>query len=109
MPLSTCGSIGHGLDPECFSDESRGRNLSAFGRSIYQFANKWIGGAKISIKYSFMAIRYNSENKPRGLYFSKALFKRLIFGGAYNTEGNFRVKPPGAFIWRGDLFEGFWG
>ena len=28
-------------------------------------------------------IPYNSENKPRGLYFSKALFERLIFGGAY--------------------------
>ena len=25
----------------------------------------------------------NSENKPRGLYFSKALFEGLIFGGAY--------------------------
>ena len=26
---------------------------------------------------------YNSENKPRGLYFSKTLFEGLIFGGAY--------------------------
>ena len=25
----------------------------------------------------------NSENKPGGLYFSKALFEGLIFGGAY--------------------------
>ena len=25
----------------------------------------------------------NSENKPRGLYFSKALFEGPIFGGAY--------------------------
>ena len=25
----------------------------------------------------------NSENKPRGLYFSKAPFEGLIFGGAY--------------------------
>ena len=25
----------------------------------------------------------NSENKPRGLYFSKTLFEGLIFGGAY--------------------------
>ena len=25
----------------------------------------------------------NSENKPRGLYFSKALFEGLIFGEAY--------------------------
>ena len=35
--------------------------------------------------------------KPRGLYFSKALFKGLIFGGAYirrglSTEGNLRFK-----------------
>ena len=26
---------------------------------------------------------YNSENKPRRLYFSRALFEGLIFGGAY--------------------------
>ena len=25
----------------------------------------------------------DSENKPRGLYFSKALFEGVIFGGAY--------------------------
>ena len=42
-------------------------------------------------------ILYNSENKPRGLYFSKALFEGLIFGGAYiprglSTEGNLRFK-----------------
>ena len=51
----------------------------------------------------------DSENKPRGLYFSKALFKGvnfsfffwrgggggeggLIFGGALSTEGNWRFK-----------------
>ena len=39
----------------------------------------------------------NSENKPRGLYFSKALFEGLIFGRAYilrglSTEGNLRFK-----------------
>ena len=40
----------------------------------------------------------NSDNKPRGLYFSKALFEGLILGGAYirrglSTEGNlcFRI------------------
>ena len=27
--------------------------------------------------------KVNTENKPRGLYFSKALFEGLIFGGAY--------------------------
>ena len=29
----------------------------------------------------------NSENKSRGLYFSKALFEGLIFGGAYIRKG----------------------
>ena len=77
-----------------------------------------------------------SENKPRGFYFSKALFGGLIFGGAYLqreilrfkidwasliVEGKLTVfaftlyltaiskyKPTGvAFIWRGDLTEGF--
>ena len=76
--------------------------------------------------------------KPRGLYFSKVLFERFIFGGAYvrrglSMEGNLRFKidwagpivgskltvfalfegnfpstsPRGAYIWRGDLTEGF--
>ena len=31
--------------------------------------------------------RKNSENKPQGLYFSKALFEGLIFGGAYIRKG----------------------
>ena len=30
-----------------------------------------------------MILPSNSENKPRGLYFSKALFEGLIFGGTY--------------------------
>ena len=39
----------------------------------------------------------NSENKPRGLYFSKALIEGPIFGGAYirrglSTEGDLRFK-----------------
>ena len=42
-------------------------------------------------------IPYHSENKPQGLYFLKALFEGLIFGGAYirrglSTEGNLRLK-----------------
>ena len=79
---------------------------------------------------------YNSENKPRGLYFSKALFEGLIFGGAYlrreicvsksnglalYLEVNLpfllcftlylraisKYKPPGgAYISRGDLKKG---
>jgi len=32
---------------------------------------------------SLTIVTVNSENKPRGLYFSKALFEGLIFGGAY--------------------------
>ena len=90
----------------------------------------------------FSKIPYNPENKLRGLYFSKALFEGLIFGGAYtrrglSMEGNLRFKidwaslivgskftvfalfyfvfegnfpstsPRGAYIWRGDLTEGF--
>ena len=80
------------------------------------------------------------QNKPWGLYFSKAFFEGLIFGGAYirrglSTEGNLGSKsiglalqldvnlplfyfvfegnfpiissPQGAYIWRGDLKEGF--
>ena len=40
---------------------------------------------------------YNSENKPRRLYFSRALFEGLIFGGAYiprglSREGNLSFK-----------------
>ena len=31
----------------------------------------------------------NSENEPQGLYFSKALFEGLIFGGAKVYEGKF--------------------
>ena len=46
----------------------------------------------------------NSENKPRGLYFSKALFEGLILGGAYIwrglcTEGNLRFKIDWASLW----------
>ena len=42
-------------------------------------------------------ITVKSENKPRGLYFSKAVFEGLIFAGAYfrrglSTEGNSRFK-----------------
>ena len=77
-------------------------------------------------------IPQNSENKPRGLYFSKALFEGLIFGGAnlwrvidwaslivgskftvfalfyFVFKGNFpSTSAWGAYIWRGDLMEGF--
>ena len=45
-------------------------------------------------------IPQNSENKRRGLYFSKALFEGLIYGGnlafqnrlGLNLEGNLRLR-----------------
>ena len=75
----------------------------------------------------------HSENKPRGFFFAKALFEGLIFGAAYlrkeicvsksiwpalELEGNLPFllcftlylkasTSPGAYIWRGDLTEGF--
>ena len=95
---------------------------------------------KISLQLLKNAVKFG--NKPWGLYFSKALFEGLIFGGAYirrglSTVGNLRFKldraslivgskftifsllyfvfegnfpsssPWGAYIWRGDLTEGF--
>ena len=49
---------------------------------------------------------------PRGLYFSKALFEGLIFGGAYirrglSTEGNLRFKIYWASLIVGSKFTGF--
>ena len=38
---------------------------------------------------SLMSNTVKSENKPRGLYFSKALFEGRIFGGAYMRRGLF--------------------
>ena len=54
-------------------------------------------------------IPWNSENKPGGLYFSKALFEGLIFGGAYirrglSTEGNLRFKIDWASLTVGSKF-----
>ena len=63
-------------------------------------------------------IPYNFENKPRGLYFSKALFEGLIFGGAslvvgrkftvfalfyFVFEGNFPSKSPRGLIFGGAI------
>ena len=44
-----------------------------------------------------VTVKFRIQNKPRGLYFSKALFEGFIFGGAYirrglSTEGNLRFK-----------------
>ena len=46
---------------------------------------------------------------PQGLYFSKALFEGLIFGGAYirrglSTEGNLRFKSDWASLIAGSKF-----
>ena len=75
------------------------------------------------------AIYQNSENKPRGcrgLYFSKALFEGLIYGGKFGFnidwatlingrkftvfalfyfvfEGNFEYKPPGGLTFGGAI------
>ena len=54
-------------------------------------------------------IVYNSENKHRGLYFSKALFEGLTFGGAYirrglSTEGNLHFKLDRASLIVGSKF-----
>ena len=50
-------------------------------------------------------IPQNSEikNKPRGLYFSKALYEGLIFGGAY-LEGDLRFKIDWASLIVGSKF-----
>ena len=42
---------------------------------------------QISMKISFICYRKNPKDKPWGLYFSKALFEGLIFGGAYIRRG----------------------
>ena len=57
-------------------------------------------------------IPHNSENKPRGLYFSKTLFKGLIFGGAYiwrsvSMERNLRFKINWASVIVGSKFTVF--
>ena len=57
-------------------------------------------------------IPQNSENKPGGLYFSKALFEGLIFGGAYlrrglYMEGNLRFKIDWASLIVGSKFTVF--
>ena len=66
--------------------------------------------------YKPSIIPWNSENKPRDLYFSKALFEGLIFGGAYirrglSTEGNLRFKIDWASLIVGmkfTVFSLFW-
>ena len=57
-------------------------------------------------------ILQNSDNKPRGLCFSKALFEGLIFGGAYiqrglSMEGNLHFKIDWASLIVGRKFTVF--
>ena len=66
----------------------------------------------INFLLSLVTYRKNSENKPRGIYFSKALFQGLIFGGAYirrglSTEGNLRFKIDWASLIVGSKFTVF--
>ena len=57
-------------------------------------------------------IPLDSENKPRDLYFSKAFFEELIFGGAYirrglSPKGNLRFKIDWATLIVGRKFTVF--
>ena len=66
----------------------------------------------INFLLSLVTYRKNSENKPRGIYFSKALFQGLIFGGVYirrglSTEGNLRFKIDWANLIVGSKFTVF--
>ena len=47
------------------------------------------------------------ENKPWGLYYSKALFEGLIFGWGLSTEGNLRLKIDWASLIVGGKFTVF--
>ena len=63
-------------------------------RKLHFQSLKWYSMLRASI---CLVVPLNSENKLRGLYFSKAFFEGLIFGGAYirrglSTEGNLRFK-----------------
>ena len=83
---------------------------------------EWI---EISLFFSSIKRIILCVNKPQGLYFSKAPFEGLIFGGAHLRKEICVSKPIGlalyleviyrfgfvllcgAYIWRGDLMEGF--
>ena len=72
--------------------------------------NNWdLNSTKLAPKFIVMKLPKNSENKPCDLYFSKALFEGLIFGGAYiqrglSTEGNLRFKIDWASLMVGSKF-----
>ena len=49
-------------------------------------------------------VKINSENKPQGLYFSKALFEGFIFGGVYVWREIFHFKIDWACLILGRKF-----
>ena len=59
------------------------RNPSERKQYKQSFAGKICANAIFTRGSGSASITVKSENKPRGLYFSKALFEELIFGGAY--------------------------
>ena len=59
---------------KCLATRKRTQHLPNVGGSVGPFAR-----SSTSLEKS----QQNSENKPRGLYFSKTSFEGLIFGGAY--------------------------
>ena len=76
--------------------------------SAFIVTNKLTANALVSRR----VLPLNSENKPQGLYFSKALFEGLIFGGAYirrglSMEGNFCFKIDLASLAVGSKFTVF--
>ena len=81
VPSSTCDII---------SFNNQGQPQSVLMRPVDQggfiglphFISCWLC-VLVNFSFSCTTIPWNSENKPWGLYFSKALFEGLIFGGAY--------------------------
>ena len=68
--------------------------------------------SRASLLVEYRKLPQNSENKPWALYFSKALFEGLIFGGAnirkdLSAEGNLRFKIDWASLFVGSKFTVF--
>ena len=61
------------------------RDAPAYGGHKMEVGTEWSMKiiSRCCIVLQIGIVPQNSENKPRGLYFSKALFGGLIFGGAY--------------------------
>ena len=75
------------LSPQAHSEE-REKGLEKGQFSVFDVLLRQVE-QRISLIFAALLqyIPYNSENKPRGLYFSKALFEGLIFAGAYIQRG----------------------